>query len=140
MPSRQKLGKILESSGWKNVNKIKPLSSILILSLMIDCMERNVVQFQYYSILKLFRLKLWFYYKFEFHNLSTTDMILIMINIDKHQRSKLAKLFECMYYNGTLQWKPNGNGNSSFCKGPRTSKVWKSWDSAFLMDALMLIK
>ena len=31
-----------------------------------------------------------------------------------------------MFCNGTLPW--NINGSSSFCKGPRTSKVWKSKD------------
>ena len=31
-----------------------------------------------------------------------------------------------MQHSGTLPW--NINGSSSFCKGPRTSKVWKSKD------------
>ena len=30
------------------------------------------------------------------------------------------------WWSGTLPW--NINGSSSFCKGPRTSKVWKSKD------------
>ena len=34
--------------------------------------------------------------------------------------------FPCHSRSGTLPW--NINGSSSFCKGPRTSKVWKSKD------------